>query len=195
MAPQRWKPTDKYLTATIEGIDCVVYLSEYDRPGRMRQYNLLAFGGRRQKPDLHYRYGSRERRDNAAQEYLDNRAEEAARKTKKKAERKAMAKVGNPLNVGDLLSYSWGYDQTNVYFYQVVRKTARSVWIQRVCSEQIEATGPMSAKVRACKDTFQKNSEPMRKLVQVYNGRPILDMPHGVASPCGTEPQYCSWYH
>ena len=43
----------------------------------------------------------------------------------------------NPYSVGSVWYTSWGYDQTNVEFYTVVRETAASVWLV-----------PMSATVR-----------------------------------------------
>ena len=35
------------------------------------------------------------------------------------------------VKVGDIFYTSWGYDQTNVEFYKVVRATKSSVWIQQ----------------------------------------------------------------
>jgi len=35
----------------------------------------------------------------------------------------------NPYAVGSIWHTSWGYDQTNVEFYTVVRETAASVWV------------------------------------------------------------------
>ena len=36
---------------------------------------------------------------------------------------------------GDIYSTSWGYDQTNVEFFQVVKRTVKSVWLRRISSE------------------------------------------------------------
>jgi hypothetical protein len=35
------------------------------------------------------------------------------------------------VKVGDIFYTSWGYDQTNVEFYKVVRATKSSVWVQQ----------------------------------------------------------------
>ena len=43
--------------------------------------------------------------------------------------------------VGDFMYSSWGYDQTNINFYKVVRTTDASIWIQEVGSEVVEVTG------------------------------------------------------
>jgi hypothetical protein len=43
--------------------------------------------------------------------------------------------------VGQILYSSWGYDQTNIEFFKVVKVSASSVWIQKVGSEITEITG------------------------------------------------------
>lgn len=43
--------------------------------------------------------------------------------------------------VGDILCSSWGYDQTNIDFYKVVKVSDFYVWIQKVNSEITEITG------------------------------------------------------
>jgi len=43
--------------------------------------------------------------------------------------------------VGDILYSSWGYDQTNIEFYKVVKVSDFSVWIQQVGTKIVEVTG------------------------------------------------------
>lgn len=40
----------------------------------------------------------------------------------------------NPYSVGSVWYTSWGYDQTNVEFYQVVRETKASVWLREIAA-------------------------------------------------------------
>ena len=47
------------------------------------------------------------------------------------------AKTG--IEVGTILYTSWGYDQTNVEFYQVVKATKATVTIQRMTREWVES--------------------------------------------------------
>ena len=49
--------------------------------------------------------------------------------------------------VGDILYSSWGYDQTNIEFFKVVRVSEFSVWIQEVGSKIVEVTGWAHEKV------------------------------------------------
>lgn len=43
-----------------------------------------------------------------------------------------MTTTTNPLQAGAILSSSWGYEQTNVDFYEVTRATAKTVWLRRI---------------------------------------------------------------
>ncbi len=50
----------------------------------------------------------------------------------------------NDIQIGDLFSSSWGYDQTNVDFYEVVRKTAKMIELREIGSRIEADQGPMS---------------------------------------------------
>jgi hypothetical protein len=44
------------------------------------------------------------------------------------------------VKVGDIFYTSWGYDQTNVEFYKVIRATKSSVWVQQTGQTREDAT-------------------------------------------------------
>lgn len=44
-------------------------------------------------------------------------------------------------NIGDVFYSSWGYDQTNVDFYEVVRKTAKTVYVREIYGEILTGGG------------------------------------------------------
>jgi hypothetical protein len=52
-------------------------------------------------------------------------------------------KAPHTLKLNDILYSSWGYEQTNVNFYQVVKTTAQSVWIKEVKKQKV-ATSDMT---------------------------------------------------
>jgi len=57
--------------------------------------------------------------------------------------------------VGDIFEMSWGYDQTNVDYFQVVRLTPKGVYVREIGAEQVPGTqGFMCATVRPVKDKF-----------------------------------------
>lgn len=71
-----------------------------------------------------------------------------------KAKRAADRKAPSTLKVGDILTVSWGYDQTNVNFYQVVGTSGkRTVDIREIASKVVSDDGP-STHVVAMKDDF-----------------------------------------
>ena len=61
-----------------------------------------------------------------------------------------------PIRVGDVFYASWGYDQTNVDFYQVVGVTAsgKSVRLRKIAAERVGEGGGPSEHVRPAIDQF-----------------------------------------
>ena len=59
----------------------------------------------------------------------------------------------NPYEIGDILVASWGYDQTNVNYFQVVRKTDKSIWIKEV-GHRTNERGNMCGYCTPVKDCF-----------------------------------------
>lgn len=53
------------------------------------------------------------------------------------------------LEIGQIFYASWGYDQTNIEFYKVVKKTAKMIWLRAIGQEYLEQTGFMSEYVTA----------------------------------------------
>ena len=62
------------------------------------------------------------------------------------------------VQVGDFFEESWGYDQTNVDFYQVVRisETGKTVWLRHVQSCAVHDDGGPSTKVAPLPDAFDR---------------------------------------
>jgi hypothetical protein len=50
----------------------------------------------------------------------------------------------NDIQIGDIFCASWGYDQTNVDFYEVVRKTAKMIELREIWMWIDEDQGSMS---------------------------------------------------
>lgn len=133
----------------------VLYAYEAERGGKPA-FLLLGFAGRRQKPDFHYRYPSDEKRLAKANEYF------AAIEAREAVEKDRRAKP-HDLKAGDVLRASWGYDQTNVDYYQVLRVIGKSmVEIQEIASDGYEEPDlAMQGKVVPMVGKFK--GKPMRK--------------------------------
>lgn len=89
----------------------------------------VAFAGRRQKPDWHYRFKSEEARSAYIASYKKKLEGIAEYKLKRAIEKK---ETENLLSVGDILVCSWGYEQTNIDYYEVVKILPKSVVIQEI---------------------------------------------------------------
>lgn len=95
------------------------------------------------------------------------------------------------LDLGTILSYSWGYEQTNVDFYQVVKVTKKTVMIREIGSE-LKLDGYMSGYRTPMFDNF--TGEPIRKFKKDYNADECVSMDYGVATIWNGSPERVSFY-
>lgn len=125
----------------------MVRLSKRSKKGYVLKYN--------------YRFPTDDRLVEYANRYIENFKKELERKEEIKKKKKD---VQHNFKVGDILYDSWGYEQTNIDFYQIVRTTKKSVWLRPIAKEHGRATGPFSGKVKPIKDEFI--GDPIRKTVK-----------------------------
>lgn len=112
---------------------------------------VQAFGGRRQAPDFHTCFRTKERADI----YVRDWYERIKKRELGKVERRAALKgAPNPLQLGDILKATWGYEQTNVDYYQVVAVLGKSVEVRAIKGEVVKATGDMSGQCVPVPDQF-----------------------------------------
>lgn len=52
--------------------------------------------------------------------------------------------INHTFNVDDYAYASWGYDQTNIDFFIVIRRTEKTVWLQPVKAQVEEQIGQLS---------------------------------------------------
>jgi len=99
------------------------------------------------------------------------------REAKKKARAEMKAK-GNPYKVGQIFYNSWGWEQTNIDYYQIVRVTQASIFVRQIGKKDREETGFMSYNTRPAKDEFIGPEE--RKTVSYYDGgKPYIGSKYG----------------
>ena len=100
--------------------------------------------------------------------------------------------MSHQLQVGDILLCTWGYDQTNVDFFQVIKVTAKTVTVQEVEAEAVSSpNNNMSDYCVAKRDAFKTKSKPIRKVVHDGNR---LSFDYHDAYLWDGKPQYRSWY-
>lgn len=117
-----------------EGTDLEIWTWEQESGKRYG----IAFYGKSSKPLWHFSFSSEGSRQAQIDSSVESRRQALARKAADKAARKAFK---HDLKVGDFLSCSWGYDQTQVDFYEVVAvPSAKSVTIRQVGSQAVSET-------------------------------------------------------
>lgn len=144
-----------------QGTDAAVYV--YELAGA--PYSV-AFHGTAAKPDYNYRHKSVEQRTDFIARFIAARKSHAEYIAKKRQERKAP----HTLKLGAILSSSWGYDQTNVDFYEVVAVVGNnSVKIQKIGQALAEEQkgGPSAEYVVPVPGSYK--GEPMLKRVSAGN--------------------------
>lgn len=151
--------------------------------------------GKAAKPYANYLFNTAERADAWIAREIDSDVSALKAKEDLKAKEAAAKKeMADRLKVGSLLRYSWGWEQTNVDFFEVVSKKGMSVEIRPICGEIVpgsEYPHGMACKMRPCPGAFIEGKRPIKKRITAYG----LSMVHGVASLCEEGDEfYCSWY-
>lgn len=162
-------PAESALLA-LEGFSAVVYLHET----KVGKLGAVGFYGKAQKPAFNYTFKSAAQRSAYCCGWLcDQAAGEEARNARKAEQKATRAAFINPFQIGDVLLYSWGYEQTNPEFYQVVEVKGKSVMLRRIASQTVE--GSTYEHGMACQEmpVFDKfTGQPFKKLVQPhYSGK------------------------
>lgn len=126
--------------------------------------SAVGFFGKCEKPSFHYSFKSPERRAQFVAGWMCQMDDLQARRAKAKADRKQLlGSKQTSLKVRDVLRCSWGYDQTNIDYYQVVALFGkRGVVIRKIACESVD-TAFMQGNCVPAIDQFI--GEPMRKQV------------------------------
>lgn len=103
--------------------------------------------------------------------------------------RRQAAKRPHTLQVGDVLNTCWGYEQTNVEFFQVVAVSGAMATLREIAASYTE-TGFMSGQKTPHAGKFI--GEPIRRRVNASNGVKIDGSSR--ATPWDGRPQYVSSY-
>jgi hypothetical protein len=153
------------------------------------------------KPLFNYRFRSAERMYEFCMEWIEkverNINAEKARKEQKKI---AQQNMKHNFKVGQVLYNSWGYDQTNISFYQVIESKQKSIVLRKIASSSVAGTeGFMCVNVKPIENAFV--GEPILKRVVVsvgYSGNVSyhISAEHGCFCEykASQEGVYSSWY-
>lgn len=150
---------------------------------------FVAYKGRQGKAARHYAFPDSERRDASLAAFVK---QETEAQDWKRARREA----GHGLDVGDIVYSSWGYEQTNVDFFEIVRvPSGRSAVVRKIEQDTIEsAPGSMCGKTTPKPGQFEATAKEathraagLHSLIGGKSARGSLSKWEG--RPCGV-----SWY-
>jgi len=144
-----------------KNVDVVAYTYKVSN-----NHYALAFAGKAIKPSWHYRFKNIAQRNKTIKEFVQTRLDHLA----EKKERRINNKRPHTYKVGDILYSTWGYEQTNVDFYQVLSVTNSTIKIQPIRSHLVESFTGYNHVAPIPNSTFGtiKNKKPNRTGENVY---------------------------
>ena len=162
---------------------------EYENNGK-----YLAVGYKNRKQLFHYRYMSAAQRESSINEKVEYYKKEAQwEKERLEKTVKEFEAFNAELKEGTVVAYSWGWEQTNYQFYQVVGRKGKSTVILRELNvERGPEDGFMTALVTPKVGSFRNENLVERRLNQKYGS--YLKMEHGVAKIWEGKSERITWY-
>lgn len=157
----------------------------YERDGK---FFAVGFRAKSRKPAFHYHWRSEARRTEYVGQFFEGIRSHLAYTAKRRAD----ASKPHAWEKGLILYGSWGYDQTNVDFFEVVRIVGKNmVEVEQIGSQAAtDATeGFMSTSVVPDPEV-RTGKITKHKVVRGSIKSPV----YGNAWPWDGKPRYCSWY-
>ncbi len=154
-----------------------------------------AYRGKEMKTSFYYSFQSDAQRDVFVEEWLTAERARVAEKAKRRADKAAFV---HAIAVGDIVMNTWGYEQTNVDFYQVVATTKATITIRAIGSRSVGGTGSgdMSDRIMPEKNYFSRDSPPLvkRPTAGCSGGGVYIPFTHGCGEVWDGAPKFISWY-
>lgn len=176
----RWIPPDSQAVEHPEGLG-VVYIHKGGR-------SAIAYRGNAAKSAWHYSFRTPEQRDAHIKQWFEGLSAHEQRK----ADYRRELTTPHTLKPGDVVCNSWGYDQTNIDFFEVVSATAHFVWLRQLkqqTTEQGFMAGPTIPLLGQYRDEeITKHAASSGK----YGNR--VNFKHGSGYKWDGKPEHCTWY-
>lgn len=133
--------------------------------------NAIGFtGSKAQNPSFNYKFRNVKQMEHHVSDFFKRMGEHS----EFIANRRASRNRPHSLKVNDVLYSSWGYDQTNIDFFQVTKIVSDTmVEVREIASDIVQDTGWMQGTKTAKLNAFV--SEPMRKKVNPQDNSLKID--------------------
>lgn len=146
---------------TPKGLNAEIFAYEsFNQHAQAIRYYALAFAGKAQKPSFHHSFKTPAQRAKWVTDWIDGLKASQEAKRKYRDERN---NVATKLQVGSILRSSWGYDQTNIDYYEVTALIGTKTCEIRSIAKETEETGFMQGKCVPVPGNYC--GEPMRKKI------------------------------
>lgn len=183
----------RYVPRGAERQDCgisgvAVYFYPHSKTG---EPCVTIFSGQNAKPILHRYYKTAERRDEAVASALG----EIARKLERTQARRTDANRPHRWDKGLILCASWGYDQTNVQFWEIVEVPSPCyVVLQEIAAVRV-SSGEQAMSGHAFPDPEIGVGRPFRAKVNMADNIGRVAIRSFIsAAPWDGREMPCSWY-
>lgn len=157
------RPAPSADAVVVEYLSMIVYLTQRETPNGTRFF-AMGFRGKAARPFANYIFKTEEQR---AQWLEREKAGEDARveyRAGRKAAQKAeVEKMRAQIVPGAILYTSWGYDQTNVEFFEVIERVSDYFVVIREIAQEYVETSYMSGRTKPKPGAYV--GEPMRRKI------------------------------
>lgn len=159
--------------AHIPGVRVYLYESN-NRPAFMGYHSDKAL-----KPKVNARFVNEDIRDTEVKKFFEHWENVISTRN----DIKDLSKTStHDFQEGSILVYSWGYDQTNQEFYQVISLTSKTVTIRQLVVSKVSTEKEpfdLSEYVVPVKDSFQSESVMRKKVSYDSSSNPYIKMDYG----------------
>lgn len=169
---------DGLTVQAFDDVATIVYLTERTTGEGKVRFIAMGFAGKAAKPSFHYSFADEIRRQTYIDGFVKARRSVLDRKAAAAAERRAFR---HTLKVGDVLQAMWGYDQTNIDYYQVTALKGKKQVLARRIHAVSEETGNMCGRCGPDVGNFIERYPEKAYLVQ--EGNRIKVASYASASP------------
>lgn len=199
LVASRWIPKGAYAIRSKRSSAVVYLIDGVGANVAVRAAKPWAIGyvGNSKNHAFNWSFKTPEARAKFVGEWIVAQDEHAASKAGSKADKaEKMSKPQEHLQVGDVLRSSWGYDQTNVDFYEVVELVGkRSVMIREIEGRDDPDCKDYGSTGGRCKPAPGKyKSEPMKKLVGIDGHVKVRSFAYASKVDANSS-HYYSWGH
>ncbi len=184
--------TTRYIPKNAIPIDEPELGTVYVYPAGGGKYGAIAYVPKAFRKSWHYAFKTDAKLDKYIEDWFNGL------RLHKKAveERKAIDNAPHTLKVGDIITNSWGYDQTNVDWYRITRTTEHYVWLKPIAGHLMTGEGcaPMAGYESLALDENLKPIDGDGPETKHKASMDRVTMKHGSGSKWQGEKLYSSWY-